>query len=267
MEENFTYQSDCDLLCKGINLAGEMALKYFKKDLKIWIKEGQSPVSEADYAVDKILKEYFLKERPHYGWVSEESAEKKTAHSSKRTFIIDPIDGTRGYLNKSPIWCISAAIVENGEAVAGALYAPALNEFFKAFSKGGAYLNGFPLQKIEKQTKDNFSMIVPEDFFEEIQYSFDKKILLKDKLPSLAYCLSLFSKNELDFFLINKNCYDWDIAAVDIILRESGHELLDIENQTIRYNQGSNRQKYLCLAPSKYQKIFSDLAKKYYNLN
>ena len=88
------------------------------------MKAGSSPVSEADYAVDRFLRETLLAARPDYGWLSEETADSAARLSARRTFVVDPIDGTRGFLEGRDIWCVSAAVVENGRPLAGVLEVP-----------------------------------------------------------------------------------------------------------------------------------------------
>ncbi len=104
--------------------------------------EGQSPVSEADLAVDEYLSSALLSARPGYGWISEETASRPSDGGEERFFVVDPIDGTRAFLRGEPTWCVSIAVVSGGRPVAGVLDAPSLGEVFAASADGGAELNG-----------------------------------------------------------------------------------------------------------------------------
>ena len=86
-------------LIKGAGAeAGRIAMRHFKRDPQVWTKENDSPVSEADFAVDRFLRETLLAERPGYGWLSEETEEDPDRFSRRRSFVVDPIDGTRAFL-------------------------------------------------------------------------------------------------------------------------------------------------------------------------
>ena len=93
--------------------AGKIALSWFGKDPEVWMKEGDSPVSQADLAVDEYLQAELLRARPDYGWLSEETEDNDDRLNARRTFVVDPIDGTRGFINGLERWCVSVAIVEN----------------------------------------------------------------------------------------------------------------------------------------------------------
>lgn len=86
---------DLALLLDAARAAGSIAMGYFGKSPEVWMKGGTSPVSEADYAADKYLRETLLVARPDYGWLSEETADDPARLSARRTFVVDPIDGTR----------------------------------------------------------------------------------------------------------------------------------------------------------------------------
>src|SRR5712691_6741713 len=105
-----------DLLAGAVREAGALALLTFKGELKSWTKGGSSPVSEADLAVDALLRERLLAIHD-VGWLSEET-------------VVDPIDGTRAYLAGLPDWAVSAALVSDGRPIVAALYAPVTDEMF-----------------------------------------------------------------------------------------------------------------------------------------
>src|SRR5690606_34519579 len=114
----------------------------FGRDPEVWMKAGVSPVSEADYAVDAFLKETLRRARPAYGWLSEETVDTPERLAAARTFVVDPIDGTRAFLAREDVWCVSIAVVERGRPTVGVLDAPARKEVFAARAGAGAVLNG-----------------------------------------------------------------------------------------------------------------------------
>ena len=122
MEPDFEpYAKDLALMVEASRMAADIGMSHFRQDPEVWYKnEGRSPVSEADIAIDELLKKVLIGARPDYGWLSEEAED--TAHrlAYDRVFIVDPIDGTRAYVGGRPDWCVSVGLVENGKPVAAA---------------------------------------------------------------------------------------------------------------------------------------------------
>lgn len=94
-----SFEEDLILITDAAREAGRIAIKYFRRDPEVWWKDGKSPVSEADLAVDRFLRERLLAARPSYGWLSEETAASPERLSAERVFIVDPIDGTRAFID------------------------------------------------------------------------------------------------------------------------------------------------------------------------
>ena len=103
---------DAALLQDTVREAGALAQSMFRTELKTWTKGASSPVSEADIAVNDLLEARLRGATPGYGWLSEESADDSARLSRRLTWIVDPIDGTRNYLNGHDEWCVSVALVE-----------------------------------------------------------------------------------------------------------------------------------------------------------
>ena len=114
-----------------------LALSLFRTELKNWTKGASSPVSEADIAVNDLLADRLRSATPDYGWLSEESADDEPRLGKHLVWIVDPIDGTRGYLAGREDWCVSVALVEDALPVLAAVFAPASDEFFFARARDG----------------------------------------------------------------------------------------------------------------------------------
>src|SRR5690606_11321744 len=100
--------------------------------------------------VGRFLAANLLGARPHYGWLSEETADNPSRLDCERVFVVDPIDGTRAFLRGEEYWTISLAVVENGIPVVGVVYAPALDEMYEAVAGEGARCNGKPLERTRR---------------------------------------------------------------------------------------------------------------------
>src|SRR3984893_6612970 len=123
---------DAALLADTVREAGALARSLFRTELKNWTKGASSPVSEADIRVNDLLESRLRSATPDYGWLSEESVDDEARLGKALVWIVDPIDGTRGYLAGREDWCVSVALVENGSTVLAAGVGPASGEFFFA---------------------------------------------------------------------------------------------------------------------------------------
>lgn len=217
------------LLRDAAGEAGRIAMRYFRQKPEVWMKGGTSPVSEADYAADHYLRETLLAARPGYGWLSEETDERLPAIAA-RSFIVDPIDGTRGFLEGNPQWCVSVAVVENGKTVAGVLECPATKETFEAVRGGGATVNGKPIGA-RTPTGDMLSLGGPKPMAGLLPEDWQARIRPFGHVPSLAYRLAMIAAGRLDATFVKPNAHDWDIAAAALILQEAGGQILDAQGR------------------------------------
>src|SRR5580704_5350136 len=115
---------DAELLKATVREAGALALSLFRTDLKNWTKGASSPVSEADIAVNDLLEKRLRSATPEYGWLSEESVDDEQRLARPRVWIVDPIDGTRGYLAGREDWCVSVALVDQAAPLLAAVFVP-----------------------------------------------------------------------------------------------------------------------------------------------
>src|ERR1700710_1518468 len=149
---------DSALLADTVREAGALALSLFRTELKNWTKGASSPVSEADIAVNDLLEKSVRCGRPDYGWLSEESADDESRLGKRLVWIVDPIDGTPGYLAGREDWCVSVALVEDTSPLLAAVCVPVSDEFFFAARGQGASCNGVTLHA-RPGTEINFSRI------------------------------------------------------------------------------------------------------------
>ena len=114
---------DHELLTAAVREAGKLASSHFGKSHPSWMKKPGQPVSEVDLAVDDLLRQRLCGERPDYGWLSEESAETPDRMDREWLWVVDPIDGTRAFLDARPEYSVSAALLHHNRPVAAAVLA------------------------------------------------------------------------------------------------------------------------------------------------
>ena len=160
---------DLKLIVDAAKAAGEIGLKYFQKNPDTWTKSGNSPVTEADIAIDTYLRDTLMGARPSYGWLSEESEDNPSRLAANKAFIVDPIDGTRGFIEGSENWVVSIALVEKGCPVIGVLYAPVLDKLYVAVDGEGATLNGKRIAASSAESLSDGEFIIPARIATTIQ--------------------------------------------------------------------------------------------------
>lgn len=215
---------DLALIRDAAREAGEIAMRYFRKDPDVWMKSGSSPVSEADIAVDRFLRQSLGAARPDYGWLSEETLDTPGRLSARRTFVVDPIDGTRAFIDGRDIWCVSIAVVEDGRSLAGVLECPARDEFYEASGKGPALLNGTAIAVTAPQV--SAPRIAGPRAMLQAGPDFMRHLPDIPYIPSLAYRIAMVAKGALDATFVRPHSHDWDLAAADLILRRAGGRLV-----------------------------------------
>ena len=216
---------DLRLIRDAAREGGAIALRFFKQSPEVWLKDETSPVSEADYAVDRFLRETLTAARPDYGWLSEETADSAGRLTASRTFVVDPIDGTRAFLDGRPTWCVSIAVVEGGHPLAGVLDCPATGEIFWASVGGGAWKDGRPLAV--GAPRDPALIGGPKPMHDAAQPYLRRDVQRAQYVPSLAYRIAMVAEGSLDATFIKPHSHDWDLAAADLILAEAGGQLLE----------------------------------------
>jgi len=214
---------DLELLTSAAKNAGEIAKTYFQNGHETWDKPGGAgPVTEADLAVNDMLTEELRAARPDYGWLSEESENDSTRLSKKRTFVVDPIDGTRAFIDGSKSWSHALAILEDGIPIAAAVYLPMLDKLYTAMRGTGAHLNGAPITvDPETQVQDARVLANKNNFRPELWHPSVPPVK-QDFRSSLAYRMCLVAEGRFNAMLTLRQTWEWDIASGVLIVEEAG---------------------------------------------
>ena len=245
-----TAAEDLSLLLAAAVEAGTLALDLRARGLKVAWKEGNSPVTNADFATDALLKSKLGDARPGYGWLSEETADDLDRLSRRRVFVVDPIDGTRAYMKDRPWWVISAAVVEDGQPIAGVVYAPQVGEVYTATAGGGAWLNGSMIAPARTERLEGCGMVGDARMFGHPDWPTPWPRMRVEARNSTAYRMCLVASGQFDAALALVNKADWDLAAADLVARESGAWCGDHLGGAFTYNQQVPAQRsLLCATP------------------
>ena len=216
--------------------AGALAASTFQTAVKTWTKDGGSPVSDADIAVDKFLREHLMRLAPDSGWLSEESVDDRARLNAARQWIVDPIDGTRAYLSGRTDWSISVALVEEGRPVIAAIYAPMQDNFYAAAAGAGTTLNRTPVSASADADFDARLAAGPKPMLERLA-KVAPTLVMEPKVFSLALRIARVADGTLDVAFASRDSHDWDLAAADLLVHEAGGALTTFEGSLLIYNR------------------------------
>lgn len=241
-------RNDRELLVDAVRQAGELAKTHYDlNESEIWNKSNNSPVTDADIAVNTFLLTELMKARPGYGWLSEETKDDGSRREKSRVFVVDPIDGTRAFIKRKPHFVVSVGIIENGVSVAGALYNPLTGEAFDAHLGGGASLNGRTIKVTDSPDISGIRMIGYDFKFKALKVwppmTFEAR-------NSMAYRIALVASGQAHSTVAFTPKCDWDLAAASLIASEAGAIITDRDGAPFLFDQdGVVKSGVICAGP------------------
>jgi myo-inositol-1(or 4)-monophosphatase len=230
-------RADTALLADAAQAAATLALSFHGKSPQVWHKPDEAgPVTEADLAVDAMLRETLLAARPAYGWLSEETPDTDARLSHDSVFIIDPIDGTRSFVAAERNWGHSLAIARHGQITAAVVLMPLKDKLFTATLGAGASLNGAPLRASPADDPDTGTMLVRKGALDTAHWPGGPPRMTVAQRNPMAYRLACVAEGRFDAVFAPNPIWEWDLAAGALLLSESGHTLSDQHGAPLRFN-------------------------------
>ena len=201
-------------------------------------KAGHDPVTEADKAVDAVLRQELL--RNGEGWLSEESVDDLSRLEKKRVWIVDPLDGTREFVAGIPEFCVSVAMVEDGTPAAGGICNPATNEIFMGSLDSGVTYNGTPARASQRTSLEGALVLASRSETKRGEWQrFQKTALNIRPMGSVAYKLALVSVGLADATFTLTPKHEWDIAGGAALVASGGGFVSTLQNSALRCNNKS----------------------------
>lgn len=210
--------------------AAQKAVERWQGELKVWDKEPDHPVSDVDLLVDDFLRERLTELDPDAGYLSEETTDTAARLGKSRVWVVDPIDGTRDFIRERTGWCVSVALVEDGQPIFGVLEAPARGERWMASAGQGATRNGERLAVSGRN--DIIGARVPFDPSPNAPADLERI----DKPNSIAIRIGLVAAGEADLVATTRWGHEWDVAAAALIVREAGGTITDAYGAPLDFN-------------------------------
>ena len=235
--------------------AGKVSIELREKGLIKKIKEDNTPVSNGDLEVNRILTEKINDLTPQIPIVSEETSHNKSKKDLKNFWLIDPIDGTYDYINDLEEFTLNAGLIINNRAVAGIIHAPAKDRLFYSYEKGCSFeiINNKHVKLDCSKTSNNKLRFVsysnklkPE--INKIYQSMNVSEFKRMK-SSLKFCV--IASNEYDGYVAEPRACEWDIAAGHAILENAGGIVTDFEGNEILYGKENFKNPSIILKRNK----------------
>ena len=221
--------------------AGNVAKNISSRGAKITIKTDKTPVTNADLAVDKLLRNKISELTPNISIISEETVDLKIKNTKENFWLIDPIDGTREYIKKSDEYTLNAALISSLKPVIGIVYAPKKDRLFFSYGKNHAFeiCKGNRTSLTGKKIKNNtiIGLLNSDEISNEIldiykKYNVSEKIKMSS---SLKFCV--LAAGEADIYAAKARAFEWDIAAGHAVLEHAGGTVTDHNEEKFLYGK------------------------------
>jgi len=219
---------DLMLLIGAAHASADIARKFWKQSPETWDKDaGAGPVTEADLAIDKMLHADLRAARPDYGWLSEETEDDTARLKHDHVFIIDPIDGTRAFIEGSKTFAHSLAVAYKGQITAAVVFLPMLDKLYVATSNMPASLNGRPIAPSQPKPEQTPTVLATKCNFNPDRWKNGTPPYERHIRASLAYRLCLVAEGRFDAMLTLRPTWEWDVAAGALIAQKAGAVVTD----------------------------------------
>ncbi len=221
-----------------IREAGRVVYQMAREGFETARKANQDPVTTADLAADRILREGLLAACPGTEWLSEETRDRPERLAAERVWIVDPIDGTKEFVSGIPEYAVSVALVERGTPILGAVFNPATDELYLAARGQGVTRNGQAVRS-DRPLPDKPVILASRSEVKRGEWDIFRPLAEIRICGSIAYKLALVAAAQADstFSLGPKN--EWDIAAGILLVMEAGGYSADKAGKPYVLNQAN----------------------------
>jgi myo-inositol-1(or 4)-monophosphatase len=239
----------------ALESAREILKKYTSGKIKSTLKEGGDPVTKADIELDGAIKGILLADGE--GWLSEETVDNPDRLDKSRVWIVDPLDGTREFVEGLPEWCVSIGLARDGEMIAGGILNPAADQLFIATEDTPLTLNGEKVCPNDKDSLKGAKILASRTETRRGEWKdFEGADFEVTPCGSVAYKLACVAAGLADatFTLVPKN--EWDIAAGTFLLESAGGKTIRKDGTRQSFN---NRKTLLPGFVGSTEKLFDSL--------
>jgi len=238
------YTRELEVAIFAIKEASKVVMDVYRSsDFEVEIKSDNSPVTRADKLSDAVISKILKNEFPSYAILTEESIDNKERLNNDYVWIVDPVDGTKDFVNKNDEFTINIGLSYKKRPVLGVIMIPAKNEYYYATSDGGAFhVHDGICESIHVNDKTEDLTVLMSVFhtgekeLDAIKRHSDKIKHIRSVGSSIKGCVIAQGDAELSF-RFSSNTKEWDTCAMQAILEEAGGFILRFDGKPIVYNK------------------------------
>lgn len=210
---------------------------YYQDAFSVRDKSPDNPVTDADLAADKLLRQQLLTLLPDAGWLSEETADNPDRLQKRQLWVVDPLDGTKEFVMGIPEFTVSVALVEEGLPILAVIYNPPTGELFTGYKGGGVWYNGQPTAVSQRETLRGALVHASRSEIKRGEFApFEDMFELKI-VGSVAYKLAQVAAGQADAAWSRGPKHEWDICAGALLVEEAGGTAVDLSNNPLQFNR------------------------------
>lgn len=231
------YERELEVAVAAARTAGAIVRRWYEGKVTVQEKDNKSPLTEADLESNEAIQAAIVAAFPQDGWLSEETRDSPERLSKRRTWIVDPLDGTKEFVNRIPEFVVAIGMADQGDAVVGVEYNPITEELFAGARGLGVTLNGEPVRATDLADLSAARVLASRSEDERGEWDEFKGELRVDLTGSVAYKLGLIAAGHADatFSLTPKN--EWDICAGAALILAAGGHMTDRHLEPLRFNR------------------------------
>ena len=273
MSEFPDYTKELNIAVELARDAGAAILQFYQGSFKIeqkYIGDDREAVTQADLIANHMIVERLRREFPEDGILAEESEDTSHRLDKQRVWMVDPLDGTNGFIDGNGDFAVQIGLAQTGTAVLGVVYQPLTGVLYRATQGTGTWVarpDQPPTRARVSGTTDLSSMrlAASRSHRSPRMDRVVKSLGVKDEVQrgSVGIKIGLIIEQQCDLYVhLSPRTKQWDTCAPEIVLREAGGRLTDLFGQTLRYNspQVQNRNGIVASNGAAHDKIIERLA-------
>ncbi|HLX37828.1 MAG TPA: 3'(2'),5'-bisphosphate nucleotidase CysQ [Candidatus Binataceae bacterium] len=222
---------------KAALAAGDILMRYYDTKYEIGSKGKDNPVTIADTEADSAIKAILTHAFPDYGWLSEETVDNEERLGKQRVWIVDPLDGTKEFINKIPEFCVAIGLSDRAEPVVGVTYNPISKEMFWSARGMGCHLNDHRVHVTTTSELKVANVLASRSETLRGEWEVFKGMLVAVPTGSVAYKLAMVAGGKADATFTRSPKNEWDIASGAALIIEAGGTMVDIDGHPMTFNK------------------------------
>jgi len=250
-----------DVAAAAAREAGAVALAiYHQAEVKQWAKGEDNPLTEADLVVDRLLHERLLADHADFGWLSEETLDDQSRLEREWVWVVDPIDGTKEFLQKVPHWTISIGLVQRGVPRLGVVYNPTADLLVAGVVGEGITANGAPVGLSSTSKLAGAHLVGSRSEQKRGEFDDVRDLYRFEAVGSIAYKLALLAIGRCDLYYTLSPKHEWDICGGHALVAAAGGRVTQKDGAPILYNQPKAKYRSVVAAnPTLHAKLLERL--------